>query len=247
MQLVYSDVESRRFGLRVFRCTAEALDVAVLQDSIHHNRVDLAICRVPAIFLSRMSELDQLHMPYVVADILVHYAVDLETRGPATLRNTDLDIVEGSVMDAGQLGSIVRQTFSDYTNHYSSNPLLAKPLILEGQVEWATSYLGGSDRTAWLIRRDGKLVGFFTHLYEPHETKLVFGGVLPSERGGGIYRDFVRYSMNVAKERGCIRMHCSTQVHNIAVQGVWVAEGLAMKEPQLTFHVNALLGRRSQV
>ena len=71
-RVLYSEVESRRFGLRVFRHTADTFDPQSLQEQIADNRVDVAICRVPAIYLSA---LQQLEMPFFVGDIQRQVAI----------------------------------------------------------------------------------------------------------------------------------------------------------------------------
>jgi ribosomal protein S18 acetylase RimI-like enzyme len=234
----YSESESRRFGLRIFRYSADRFDPAEIEASTVDSMADLVICRVPAVYLSRLSELS---MPYVVADILVHYSTD-DLAFPRVW-DTDLQFDECQAGDVGELRKVVRQVFHDYTSHYSSNPILDKGLILEGQVEWAVSYVDGSDRTAFLVRKSNEVVGFFTHLYEPETTEIVFGGVLPAGRGQGVYRTAIRHGINTARERGHRAVHTSTQVHNTVVQRVWASEGFILQEPQVTFHINAMLAK----
>ena len=234
----FSESESRRFGLRVFRHTADHFNPAEIEALTVDNMADLVICRVPAVHLSKLSELST---PHVVADILVHYSTDnLES---LRVRDMSLRFDECQVGDVGELRKVVRQVFHDYTSHYSSNPILDKKLVLEGQVEWAISHVGGSDRTAFLVRKSNEIVGFFTHLYEPETTEIVFGGVLPVGRGQGVYRTAIRHGINTAIERGHKAVHVSTQAHNTVVQRVWISEGFTLLEPQVTFHINAMLAK----
>jgi GNAT superfamily N-acetyltransferase len=245
MELDYSEVESRRFGLRVFRAVLEDVDPGALLEALVVVRADVAICRLPASLLSRLARLETLGMPVVVADTLVHYQRDLAAP-PGPLRNTDLEYLEGSEADAGEVRFLVERAFPDYSNHYASNPVLGRQGILDGYVEWAAGYLGGApEKRVWLARREGKGVALATCRYQGEEAEGVLYGVLPEESGRGIYRDLIRFTMSDAARRGCTQMHVSTQVHNFAVQRVWVGEGFVMRSAQVTFHVNALLDSSS--
>jgi len=245
MELVYSDVESRRFGLRVFRATLEDVDADGLRTALLEGRADVAICRLPAARLCRLAELATLGMPVVVADTLVHYFREL-ARAPGPLRNTDLDLAEGSESDDGVVRFLVEQTFPGYVNHYASNRVLDRRDILEGYVEWASGYLGGApEKRVWIARRAGEPVALATCRYEGETAEGVLFGVLPRESGKGVYRDLIRFTMGDAARRRCTRMHVSTQVHNFAVQKVWAEEGFVMRSAQVTFHVNALLDSSS--
>jgi len=222
----------------VFRYAADTLDPQSLQEQIRSNRVDLAICRVPAICLSGLPELE---MPYLVGDILVHYALDLRARGPAILRFPDLEAVEATPADMGRVRALIRETFAGYVNHYSANPTLDRDAVLEGQVEWGTGFL--ENPSLLLFSRKGEVVAWlaFAELYP--EVKPILGGVCPAARGSGFYLDTIRYAINSALERRCKVMHVSTQIHNLAVQKAWVDEGMRMWKAEVTFHVNANLGK----
>jgi GNAT superfamily N-acetyltransferase len=245
MELVYSDVESRRFGLRVFRSILEDIDPDALRSTLVEVRADVAICRLAAAGLSRLAELEALGMPVVVADTLVHYYRDLALP-PDPPRNADLDFAEGKETDNGVVRRLVEQTFPGYANHYASNRVLDGQGILEGYVEWAAGYLGaGPEKRVWLARRAGEPVALATCRYDGETAEGVLFGVLPRESGKGIYRDLIRFTMDDAARRGCTWMHVSTQVHNFAVQKVWAEEGFVMRSAQVTFHVNALLDSSS--
>ena len=203
------------------------------------QRADLVICRIPAAALPDVAALQDVAGPTVVADTLVHYWGDLTRLEAGPLRNSDLEFVAAG---AGELESLVRQIFPGYANHYFSNPILPPDLILEGYVEWATGFVGQDPgRVAWIVRRADRAVAFATCRFDREEADGILYGVLPSESGRGIYRDLIRFTSRRAFDRGCRRMHLSTQVHNYPVQAVWAGEGFRLKTAEVTFHLNALL------
>jgi len=245
VQITHSEVESRRFGLRVLRAVLDDVDPDTLREALVAAHADIAICRMQALLLSRLARLEGLGMPVLVADTLVHYERDLLPPLGAP-RNTDLEYVEGNEADGGHVRRLVEEAFPGYASHYASNPVLDRQGILEGYVEWAVGYLDGApERRVWLARRAGKPVALATCRYEGDTVEGVLYGVLPEVKGQGIYRDLIRFTAADAARRGHTRMHVSTQVYNFAVQKVWVDEGFVMRSAQVTFHVNALLDSSS--
>ena len=239
MDLHYSDSESRRFGLRVFRAVVATLDRSAVLESMLEHSVDLAILRVPPSALPNWVDLEQIGVPVVVADTLVHYWADLEGMSPRPPGNTDLVWV---VPGAEELAGLVRSIFSDYVNHYRANPILPQESLREGYVEWASAFAADdASRTAAVALRDGRPVAFLTCHFATESVRVVLAGVVPSESGRGVYRDVIRYAIAQGKERGCRRVHVSTQVPNFPGQAVLAGEGFRLREAEVTLHLNALL------
>lgn len=235
----YSESESRRFGLRVFRYSADFFDPEQIQALTVDNAADLVICRVPAIYLSRLSELS---MPYVTGDFLMYYGMSLAGRSPTEIEGS-ISFDKCSEADIPQLEETVSTVFDGYVNHYSSNPLLDPKLILEGQVEWAVSLVKRDDCAVFLPKIGGKIVGFFIHRYDENTIEYVLGGVTPEARGQGVYYKSMKHIINVALARNCQKMLSSTQAHNLAIQRAWIREGLTLEKALLTFHINAMLAQ----
>jgi ribosomal protein S18 acetylase RimI-like enzyme len=70
----------------------------------------------------------------------------------------------------------------------------------------------------------------------------VLNGVLPDQRGRGIYRDMLRAMLARFASDGIERFVISTQAHNTTVQRVWLSEQLTFERNESTVHINALLG-----
>lgn len=241
--LARSDVESRRFGLEVFRGTfAEEVPAKAVVAEILRDTVDVAILRIPVSAASSAAAyFESRGFPVISADTLVYYHLALEEAEPAPLRNADLefDLLDSS--NQGALDDMVEAIFGGYVNHYSANPLLQAGL-LPGYVEWVRSFAGDQpDRFGWLVRRGGQPVAFATCSRHGEVGEGVLYGVLPEAAGGGVYGDLIRFTQTALRDRGCRTMKVSTQVQNFAVQRVWSREGFVMREAFATVHVNALL------
>lgn len=240
----YSSSESNRFKMRVFRGVLENIVAQEIQDFILEHQVDIAIIRIPCDKLSQLYKVDRLGFPFLVADTLVYYYVDLTKYEPQILKNNNLQFIKYEACHHEILCNLVQAIFSSYTSHYDSNPVLPKEEILEGYKEWASSYLESMDdeKIAWLIQQNGKYVGFATCGYREniHEAEGVLFGVLPEASGAGLYSDIIRFTQGYFKKMGFSFMKVSTQIHNFAVQKVWSREGFMLKKAYNTIHINSL-------
>ena len=235
-------LESRRFGLNVYRGFLPEIDPRQILDSAIDDEIDVAIIRVPGNQQHRLHLLDRTGLPYLVADVLVYSECDLRKYEPNPLRNTDLEFEEIHGSGVPVLDELTERIFPSYRNHYSSNPVLACNLV-EAYREWARSFVTdeNSERRAWFINRGGQRIGFVTGSAEGEECETVLGGVIPEASGRGVYSDFIRFMQDHYKRAGLARMTVSTQVNNLAVQRVWSREGFVQKAAVLTIHVNSLM------
>jgi|GEM_PF-1547019 len=242
--LSYSGVESRRFGMRVFRGHLDSIDPAQLLAVIVEQEVDLAILRLPAARQHQVAQLRKTGLPYIIADTLVYYSLDIKAYMPVALRNQDLVFIQAGVEDLDLINTLVEITFSDYTNHYTSNPYINKQDILNGYQEWAASFLADDDaKLAWLVQRGNKVIGFATCSCEGDTGEGVLYGVIPGEAGQGVYTDIIRFTQQQFKAQGLSRMIVITQIQNMAVQRVWSREGFTLSNAEITIHIISLLNK----
>lgn len=243
--LTFSLEESRRFKIRVFRGEIKEIDEAIIIADLIRNSVDLAIIRVPVESIHNLYKLEKLNIPYVVADILVYYDVDLSDSPIKPIKNDDIEFIECTEKNVEDLRKLVSAIFQKYHNHYFSNPFLNRDDILEGYIEWASKYIGTikNGKVAFLVKKHNHFVAFLTCSIsiEMNEGEGVLFGVISSESGKGIYSDMIRFSQLYMKNLGMKRMIVSTQVHNYAVQKVWMREGFRMFSACNTVHINAFL------
>lgn len=245
--LSYSGVESRRFDMRVFRGHLDSIDPLWLLAEVIEQEVDLAILRIPADKQHQLTELRKTGLPYIIADTLVSYSLELKDYMPAVLRNQDLVFSLAGIEDTELIENLVEKTFSDYTNHYTSNPYINKHDILKGYQEWAVSFLVEDDaKTAWLVQRGDKVIGFATCSQQGETGEGVLYGVVPEEAGRGVYSDIIRFTQQQFKARGLSSMLVVTQIQNLAVQRVWHREGFTLGSAEITIHINSLIHKAAQ-
>lgn len=242
----YSITESERFGFKVHRGVVPVLNVRELKNYVIENTVDLLILRVPTKSRETSSHLNRAGFPFIVADTLVYYELELLNSDIKELRNPELKFEKATSKELGRLDYMVRQIFENYQNHYSANPLIDKKDLLDGYFQWLKDFVdnkGKDKKVVWLAKYQGKIIGFASCAVKSKEVgEGVLYGIIPEMSGKGFYGDLIRFTHNYLKlEEGCSSMLVSTQVDNFAVQKVWAREGFLMKEAFHTFHINALL------
>jgi hypothetical protein len=239
--LPYAPLESGRFGLKIHRGVLDDISGA-LADEIAASRMDVAIFRLPCEHQDQLMRMDTLGYPWQVADSLVYFACDLGRHTPHAPRNQELGFVAFTPDHDDAMDGLVAEIFSNYTNHYTANPLFSRDLTTSYQ-EWARAYATDetTGRFAWLVDRGGAFIGFITCMLIDDEAEIVLNGVIPGQAGGGVYSDMVRHVQRFFVGRDCTSIKVSTQGHNYIVQKVWTREGFVPTESFFTIHVNSLL------
>ena len=240
--LKYSPIESRRFGLRIYRGVLDDINPEEILSTVLKQNIDVAIISIPAERQDSLSCLQEIGIPYLIADILVYYYVDLKTHNPRESLNKNLEFIKFYSEHFEILDKLVSEIFSGYKNHYTSNPFLSVDLI-EAYKEWARSYVTNeaNGNWGWLVKRGDRFIGFATCTSEGKESEIILNGIIPSAAGMGVYGDLIKYLQQFFKENGYSVMKVSTQVHNYAAQKVWSREGFVMKQAFVTVHINSLI------
>ncbi|HVV97510.1 MAG TPA: GNAT family N-acetyltransferase [Rhodanobacteraceae bacterium] len=240
--LRHSPLESARFGLRVFRAEADAIDAEEIDAEIERERIDVAIVRLPRPALKpALEELRRCGLAPIVADTLVAYGKGLtaEDRTSGDGRLVLRPAVRG---DADLLARTARAIFAGYATHFHANPLFAHDRILDGYAEWAARHAEAHEGSAaWLVEHDGKLAGFSCYSIDAASGTAtgVLNGILPESRRRGAYRAMLEAMLADFSTKGLRRFHIATQAHNAAVQHVWTSLGLALERDSHTVHINA--------
>jgi GNAT superfamily N-acetyltransferase len=239
--LRHSPLESRRFGLRVFRAEIDAVDADAIAAEIAREGIDVAIVRMPSRALaSALDGLRRRGFTPIVADTLVAYGRSL---GPADESPNDSRLVlrPAESGDADLLAHMARSIFAGYRTHFHANPLFAHDRILDGYAEWAAQHAEAHDGSAaWLVEHEGMPVGFSCYSIDAASGAAtgVLNGILPESRRRGAYRAMIDAMLADFSARGLRRFGIATQAHNAAVQRVWTSLGLAPERESHTVHIN---------
>ena len=237
----YSKIESNRFDLCIYREKIDSLnaDYENIKSKLEKNDVDILILRLPTLSMPDHYKLLSDSYRVIHADSLLYYKNDLQKSNGSVLRNDfSFECIENDNVDC--LNEMIPIIFSDYQNHYFSNPLLDRTKIISGYIEWAMSYSNvGNGRIAWIVKDHEKNVAFATCYFDEKERMCdgILYGVMPEYSGRGVYSDLICYTKSFFKEKGFEKMYVSTQLQNVAVQKVWCREGFRLDHSYETYHI----------
>jgi predicted acetyltransferase len=238
-QVLFSDVDSQRFGINVFRATLNEVDIEKLKAQIKADAIDLIILRLPSATKDQHSNLHQLGFQIIHADTLVYYFCTLNNEVTSLRNELSFEVI--SEENNSVLNEIVPVIFKDYTSHYASNPMLDKVKTSAGYIEWAKSYVitANPNRISWLVKSENGIIGFATCSFnqEKKECEGVLYGVMPEASGKGVYTDIIRFTQSYFKNLGYKTMWVSTQIQNYSVQKAWIKENFQLKKAFDTYHI----------
>ena len=64
--------------MKIFRGSVDVIDVKSIRENIIENNVDIGILRIKSTSYTELSKLNQLGFPYINADTLVYYHINIE-------------------------------------------------------------------------------------------------------------------------------------------------------------------------
>jgi ribosomal protein S18 acetylase RimI-like enzyme len=238
-----SAVESKRFGFSIGRllipfdsqisdmdiatmCSQAAFDLVIVRANSTRNSL--------AESLLSLTSHRSLH-----ADSLLYFGQPLSP--PALELSPNSAVSSMGVLRESEHHSflgLIRETFASYTNHYSSNSLLPKPLALEGYVEWASSLIDSSEGHVFVARNNQEeLVSFIAVQSSGQTAEIILNGTSPAAQGLGIYPTLLNYVRSELFNLGFTELVTSTQSSNSNVIKVWITSGFNYLAAINTFHV----------
>jgi len=239
--MYYSKVDSDRFQLQIFRDQLQAISALDWQD-LYEKKVDIAILRLSSKQQHELHLIDELGIPFVVADTLVEYTTKTSTRQP-TLMNQHMTVIEPTTdNDWKEVDIMVEKCFTGYANHYFSNPYLDKTGNIEGYKEWVRN-CQGEHGTTFMVLNENTHVGFFSVQYKDGVAHGGPGGIVPAFEGSGLYLDFHKLLPSLIEKKGIKTLKTSTQVQNLMVQRQWTMSGWHFTSSALTLHLNLFIGK----
>jgi hypothetical protein len=238
-----SALESKRFGFSIgrllvpFDSPISDMDIATM---CSQATFDLVIVRANstrnllAESLLSITSHRSLH-----ADSLLYFGQPLST---PTLEQSPNSVVSSmGVLKESERESflrLIRETFANYTNHYSVNSLLPKSLALEGYVEWASSLIDSAEGHIFVSRNNQmELVSFIAVQSSGQTAEIILNGTSPAAQGLGIYPTLLNFARFELFNLGFTDLVTSTQSSNSNVIKVWITSGFNYLAAINTFHV----------
>lgn len=243
--LKYSELDSNRFGFRVYRGNLDEFDEAELHNEIVSQKVDIAIVRTPAGSNPGLGQLFRFGLSPIHADTLVYHEARLSAHIDSPAKNIGVVFEEANAKDLAELSSIATKAFSGYVSHYSANPYFEQTKVLAGYTDWSSRYLSetGIGNVTWVAKLDGAIVAFAGCTTDSLTgvCEIALNAVRPDQQGKGLYGDLIRHVKSQFRDRGYTTIRISTQLWNYAVQKVWGREGFTLLKAYDTYHINTMM------
>jgi GNAT superfamily N-acetyltransferase len=230
----YSALDSKRFGIRVFRGRVDSVAaVAELMQFSRSADLDLLIVRCPVEAVATAQALERAGG--VLTDTLVYYRGPTSRFAPSPGPASGVRLCQEA--DRAALEAIARASFTGFFGHYHADPRLDQAAATEGYVEWASSALADALSVVLVSETEGRLSGFLTAKKLDAKTwEILLNGVAPEFQRRGIYAALFREIGCRARAQGASEVLVSTQLSNLAPQKVWTRAGLELDHALYTFH-----------
>jgi ribosomal protein S18 acetylase RimI-like enzyme len=243
MNKYLSLLDRNRFGIVTVK--AEGLESQKDVDECiffsQSNKAELLIARLAAGKVEAVQRIEAAGG--ILCDTLIYYELrcrDIKSKiGSPGLGNDAFQLREMKEEDQDAVSDIARMAFSGYFGHYHSDPNLNKRDCDEVYISWCeTTAQNIGEINNIIIAEDADgICGFLT--MKAHDNKrleLVLSGVAKRVEGRGVYRRMIQKGVEYAVNAGFKRIFTSTQIINLAVQRVWVAQGFFPIKFEYTFH-----------
>ncbi|WP_158939973.1 GNAT family N-acetyltransferase [Burkholderia sp. S171] len=240
MNCALSTLDLNRFGV----VTAKA-DLIESPDQVTEclafcetNRAKLLIARIDShrLDLAHRLEFDGA----ILCDTLIYYELRMLKAEKYQNFSDEFAVRLIQQNDKEAVLSIAREAFSGYYGHYHSDPRLKKSDCDDTYVSWCEKTINnvGNVHGVLVIEDASGICGFLTvRVHEDERLELVLSGIAKQYSGRGVYRRLIQSGVGYAREIGIKRVFTSTQLPNLAVQRVWIAQNFIPIKSTHTFHL----------
>jgi len=228
----YSEVDTQRFGKRIYRATLRDVDdVAALASVAEAQQIDMLIARCPVGEARLVHALEQ--HDYLLMDTLLYYAGPSRAFEQATW---DHSIREATRDDRDAVEAVATDAFTNYDGHYHADPRLDPKLATLGYVDWCMNCLKRQDHTVWIAADGPTVMGFIAVHSDEGAADVVLNGVASSFRRRRVYESLLKAAGREAFRRGFAEVRSSTHLGNLAPQRAWIKNGMSIVRAVYAFH-----------
>ena len=234
--VVFSRIDSERFGIRVARARIVSDTLPKVLDFCATECIDLLVARCATSDLEAAQTMEL--KGFQLMDTLLYYSFDL------TKKEIPQDPCEVLVRrlqpgDEAEIPAVASAAFKGYMGHYHADRRLDPGQCDEAYGSWAerSCSIGEAADEVLVAEIGGRVAGFATlRLNSPEEVEGLLFAVTPNSQGKGICRLFMIRSLQWCRDQGAKRMVISTQVTNVSMQKVWCRTGFEPSHSYYTFH-----------
>jgi GNAT superfamily N-acetyltransferase len=238
IDVVYSFVESERFGLNIGRCSipvgSNCLDDEVVLKVVN-SAFDLVILRYPSARIRLNHLIAAQSKNSFQADTLLYLSREIDQDGFDQSAGA-AGVRPARAHDEEAIRNVALKAFNSYGSHYSANPRIDKDSVLDGYVDWASRQM--HDATVVLVHQTEVVDGFLSLRINNEVAEIVLNAVDPFAQNQGIYQRLLDGAVQFAYANNCNEIITSTQSTNYKVMRVWTKNKFNIFLSLNTVHLN---------
>lgn len=248
MFLNFSESESKRFNLQIFRATAPQIPQIpdFLAEGIA-NKADIIILRSDIEHITALIPELSRRCHTITADALIEFHKVLRKDTIADELGAKAEISEAGESDRARLVELIPRCYAEYTNHYHANPCIDSTTVLDGLVEHSLSFLAKENRCIFVATAHGRDCGYLCMEIRDGVGSTVFGGSaldIPAGLRHKILCDLTHHGDLWLMARGVTRFRAITRTDKTYIQKLLVHNMHTLPAQTLvTLHLNLFAGR----
>lgn len=224
--------ESQAFGISVVRANYSNWNGVDSELHAAMQKNDLVILRTRDVI--PFNEIDGFTV--IPAGALTYWASEVDPKFEAgdSGYHLELKLNESSL---ARFSEVLRDSFSDYKNHYDCNPALTGPSTSEAYLQWAMSRADSGELTGLLTFQEAP-IGVVSAVQQDDVVEIEIAGIAPSAQGHGHYKFLIGQLWKKVDQPNSSRLVISTQTENRNVQSAWKKLGL---KPEFEVHTTHIM------
>ena len=230
-----SKVESQAFGISVVRANYSSWHGIDSELEVAMRENDLVILRTRDV--KPFDELDGFTV--IPAGTLTYWVseVGADFEAGNSEYQLELNLDESSL---AHFSDVLRDSFSDYKNHYDFNPALNSPSTSDAYLQWALSRVDSEALTGLLTSQEAP-IGVVSAVQRGDLVEVEIASIAPNAQGHGHYKYLLGQLWRMVDQPNSARLVISTQVENRNVQSAWQKMGL---NPQFEVHTTHIMRKK---
>lgn len=237
MEKYISDIDSKRFGIKVAKINRFANDPTELLENAKAQGIDLIMSRVPTSEIALINTLEKIG--FRLKDVQLTYNSNLAIIAEQP-ENMEFFLRDASSSDAEQISKIAEQAFQNYGHYYADEILRHETSSI--YKEWAQNSCKNNDIADKIIvaEMEGEVIGFLTFkIQENAAGKFAIGGigaVAPKSHKIGVFRAINIEGMKWCKSAGIGRVEHNVLATNFPVNSTYSKLGFTVIRSEVTLH-----------
>lgn len=246
--VVYSENETKHFGLKVGRYNTDSIDPDLLKTEFHRNDYDLVRVRTNINDEFAVSKLFETGIPFYFSGGIRRYKVNVWDAPLPPLINpkTDFELFESNDQHLAAFNDILKDTWGGYPLGYYRSPQLNNHIDKELEHKTLFNYYASNydntmhpDKYLWLMKQEQEVIGFIALNIIQGEKSVdsTIAGIAQQHQKSGHFIDVLRHIRYFCQAHQLDYFLCGARQENLRSQKAFESEYMKCYACEYIFHV----------